>query len=282
MTEQELIAQYGAEKVEAAKEKFKTLTIQSDIIFYHVMRNKTLCEKLLRLILKKDIHIQESDPQSTLANHLESKTVRLDVLATDDEGNHYDIEMQMTSGDHIPKRMRMYQQAIDSHFFESGEKYKDATETIIIFICKNDPMGFGLAQYTFQNLCLENPNIKLNDGTLKIVEVASLWRRAEDKALRHFLKYVNDGEVSDNFTEDVDMYVTGLKCDEAVKGNCFSWLLRLEDEKEIGIQQGIQQGRQEGRMEGRMETARNMKAKNCDVSFIAEITGLKREEIEKL
>ena len=88
MTEQELIAQYGAEKVAVAKEKFKNLTIQSDIIFYHVMQNKALCEKLLRLILKKELHIEETDPQSTLSNHLESKTMRLDVLATDDQGNH--------------------------------------------------------------------------------------------------------------------------------------------------------------------------------------------------
>ena len=278
MTEQELIAQYGAEKVEAAKEKFKTLTIQSDIIFYHVMRNKTLCEKLLRLILKKDIHIQESDPQSTLANHLESKTVRLDVLAMDDEGNHYDIEMQMTSGDHIPKRMRMYQQAIDSHFFGKGEKYKNATETIIIFICENDPMGFGLPQYTFQNLCLENPDIKLNDGTLKIVEVASLWYKAEDEALKCFLRYVDEGKVSDAFTEDVHMCVTGLKCDEVVKGDCYSWILRLQDEKEIGIQEGIQEGIQRGIL----TMARNMKAEGFDSLLISRITGLKSEEIEKL
>lgn len=282
MTERELVARYGKERVDAAKEKFKSYTIQHDIVFYHVMKNKAFCEKLLRLILKKELHIKESDPQATISAHPESKTVRLDVLATDDQGNHYDIEMQMTGGDSIPKRMRMYQQAIDSSFFDKGMKYTDATDTIIIFICKNDPIGFGLPQYTFQNLCLENPNIKLSDGTLKIIDVSSQWNKAEDKDLKNFLKYVDKGEVSDEFTEDLDMYVTGLKYDEDRSVDCCSWVLRLEEEKEIGRQEGVQQGIQQGIQQGALATARNMKREGFDALLISRMTGLRSEDIDKL
>ena len=39
---------------------------------------------------------------------------------------------------------------------------------------------------------------------------------------------------------------------------------------------------QSGRVEGKRETARNMKLKGFDVLVIAEITGISKEEVEKL
>ena len=41
-------------------------------------------------------------------------------------------------------------------------------------------------------------------------------------------------------------------------------------------------GRNEGRKEERLENAKKMKEKNISVETIAEITGLTKEEIEKL
>ena len=290
ITEEELIKIYGKERVADAKEKFKNATIQNDFIFYHVVRKKELCEKLLRLILKQELYIEDSTPQSTLSTQMESKTARLDVLATDTQGNHYDIEMQMAGGDSIPKRMRMYQRAIDSAFFSKSMQYKDATNTIIIFICKHDPIGFGLPMYTFKNLCVEDTKIELEDGTLKIILVPSRWDKIQDKDLKYFLKYVYTGKVSDLFTKELDMFVSELKYDEVVSADCFSLLLRLEDEKEIGIKQGWQEGLQKGLQKGWQEgeeaekiaTAKRMRAKDCDINFIAEMTGLSHEEIENL
>ena len=55
-----------------------------------------------------------------------------------------------------------------------------------------------------------------------------------------------------------------------------------QDALEDGRAQGMQQGMQRGERVEKVSTARRMKAKDCDVAFIAEITGLAREQIEKL
>ena len=50
----------------------------------------------------------------------------------------------------------------------------------------------------------------------------------------------------------------------------------------IGERRGRIEGERRGRIEGKLEIARNMKAKNIDVSYIIEITGLTPDEIQRL
>ena len=62
------------------------------------------------------------------------------------------------------------------------------------------------------------------------------------------------------------------------------------DARKDGIQQGIRQGVQQGKSIGlaegsrkkALETAQFMKQANCDISFIAQATGLSEREIEYL
>ena len=66
------------------------------------------------------------------------------------------------------------------------------------------------------------------------------------------------------------------------------------DAREEGIQQGIQQGLQQGIQQGKslglaegarqkaLETARLMKQANCEIPFIAKMTGLTKEEVESI
>ena len=58
------------------------------------------------------------------------------------------------------------------------------------------------------------------------------------------------------------------------------------DARKDGIQQGIQQGKSLGLAEGsrqaKLETALFMKRANCDISFIAQATGLSEQEIGHL
>lgn len=52
--------------------------------------------------------------------------------------------------------------------------------------------------------------------------------------------------------------------------------------KEEGLQQGIQQGMQIGEAKGKYEVAKNMLAAGSDSDFIAKVTGLSIDEINKL
>ncbi|MDO5306057.1 MAG: hypothetical protein Q4E87_10830 [bacterium] len=47
-------------------------------------------------------------------------------------------------------------------------------------------------------------------------------------------------------------------------------------------EQGREEGRSEGRAEEKIDVAKKMLEKNMDISLIIEVTGLTKEEIEKL
>ena len=49
-----------------------------------------------------------------------------------------------------------------------------------------------------------------------------------------------------------------------------------------GISQGMREGISQGIREGSINTAKRMKKASCEASFIMEMTGLSKQEIEKL
>lgn len=86
--------------------------------------------------------------------------MRLDVYL--EEGDRvFDLEMQTTNKRNLPKRSRYYQGMIDLNTIEKGESYKKLKESYVVFICTFDPFYQGKAQYTFENLCLENKGLRL-------------------------------------------------------------------------------------------------------------------------
>ena len=58
--------------------------------------------------------------------------------------------------------------------------------------------------------------------------------------------------------------------------------VQREESYNAGVAQGISQGMQRGEAHGFLTTASRMKKANCDFAFISEMTGLSKEEIEKL
>ena len=49
-----------------------------------------------------------------------------------------------------------------------------------------------------------------------------------------------------------------------------------------GVAQGMRQGEARGSRQAKFETARLMKQASCETTFIEKMTGLSKEEIEKL
>ena len=69
-------------------------------------------------------------------------------------------------------------------------------------------------------------------------------------------------------------YLTG---EEEVKR-----LAELREKWEMDYNSGIGHARRQGKKETQLEVAKKMKEKKIDTDTIAEVTGLSREEIEKL
>ena len=251
--------------------RFEDLTFTDDFMFCKAMQNPDLCKGLIEMILADTIgKIAYISIQHNLKNYEQAKSVRFDVLVQTENGNLYDVEMQVSNEKNIPKRMRFYQAAIDISFLDKGNFYNDLNDSFIIFICTFDAIGKNRPIYTFENICLEDKNTSLQDGTKKVIINSEAFKNTEDKDLKEFLEYLKTGKPNNEFTRRIEEVIQTIKENEQARQE-----YRLMSTFEMDA-------RYKGFSEGLKQTAKNMKMEKLDISLIKKITGLSESEIEKL
>ena len=265
------------------RKSFDDLTIADDFMFCKIMQDESVCKTFLEMTLADKIgKISYLSTQNAIITGSEAKAIRLDVLVKDEAGKSYDIEMQAVNEHNIPKRMRYYQAAIDILFLDKGQHYSDLNDSYIIFLCLFDSVGKDIPVYTFENICLEDRQTFLQDGTKKIIINANAFKKAKNKDLSGFLEYVKTGKVTTEFTGGIEKMIEKVKSTEQAR-NEYRFISAFEmDARYYGRQEGRKEGFADGSYQTKLETAKMMKLKNCDQNFIMEITGLSKTEVEKL
>ena len=261
------------------RKSFDDLTIADDFMFCKIMQNEEVCKTFLEMTLADKIGtISYISSQNAIVTGSEAKSIRLDILVKDETGKTYDIEMQAVNEHNLPKRMRYYQAAIDILFLDKGGYYSNLNDSYIIFLCLFDSIGKNKPIYTFENICLEDRQTFLNDGTKKIIINTNAFKKAEDKDLSGFLEYVKTGKVTTAFTGRIEKMIEAVKSTEQAR-NEYRFISAFEmDARYAGIQAGIAQGS----YQKAVETAKNLLSIGLSVENIAKATGLSREEIERL
>ena len=273
------------------RKSFDDLTIADDFMFCKVMQDEETCKTFLEMVLVGKIgKITYLSSQNAIAAGLEAKSIRLDILVKDEAGKTYDIEMQIANEYNIPKRMRYYQAAMDISFLDKGLHYKTLNDSYIIFICLFDAIGKGKPLYTFENVCLENRQTPLQDGTKKVIINAQAFNKAENTELKGFLEYLKTGKTNTEYTGRIEMMIQAVKHNEQARQEYRIMSAFEMDAREEGIQQGIQQGIRQGIQQGfsdgsyqtKLETAKILKQLGDSVQKIMQVTGLSKEEVESL
>ena len=128
-------------------ERIKEMRLIDDIFMSKVFEDRACAEVLLRAILKKnDLKVKNVNVQYDIKN-LQGRSVRLDILAEDEIGKIYDIEVQRSNTGADAKRARYNSSLMDANVTEPGEKYENLCESYVIFITENDIMKAGLPIY---------------------------------------------------------------------------------------------------------------------------------------
>jgi len=251
--------------------RFEDLTFTDDFMFCKVMQNPDLCKRLIEMILADTIgKITYISVQHNINAYEQAKSVRFDVLIQTENGNFYDVEMQVSNEKNIPKRMRFYQAAIDISFLDKGNFYNNLNDSFIIFICTFDAIGKNKPIYTFKNLCIEDKNTPLQDGSRKVIINADAFNNAKNKALKGFLEYLKTGKTKSEFTRRIEEVIQTIKENEQARQE-----YRLMSTFEMDA-------RYKGFSEGVKQTAKLMKKRGYPISEILLMTGLSESEIEKL
>ncbi len=250
------------------------------------------------------------------------KTVRMDIAAVDQVGRLFDIEAQRYSDAWYADRLMLYvsflvtEQAEDGRpaqlrkvvALSIGERplpgMEGCTEPIVKVRMQPDVGG---ARLNAQLPMIVHVNLKevrrlaregkagSFDGRLNwcyYVAMEGDMLTQEDERMR--AEYYRLLHGSPDFREAHARYMAATTKD---RFGAFSEMMavwkeegpiitaRLEgrtEGKEAGLQEGLSLGKEEGLSQGKLETARAMKERGSDVSFIIECTGLTEQQIAEL
>ena len=272
-------------------------------LFEKVMHNKRICKRLIEKILGITIQsIEFPEAEKTISIRRDSKSVRLDVYVTDNTGRVYDIEMQCTNplDDELIRRTRYYQGMIDMDLINKGRNYAELNSTYIIFICTFDLFGLGRPTYTFRNLCLEDTNLELNDGTTKLFlnstavipyESPDTFPYSDlDDDIFYFLQYINGHAPQGKFVNTINEEVAKVKKNKEMEKSYMTYAMEIERRERIarnigieeGMKKGIQKGIKEGVQKEQLRFIVSMIKKNLPLDVIAELAELSVDDIEKI
>ena len=230
--------------------KWEEIGISDDFMFGKVMQNPRLCKKLLETILGIEIEkIEYPELQKSIDITKEAKGVRLDVYVAGEDAV-FCVEMQARDTHELPRRARYYGGLIDLNLIEKGVSYKKLNQSVVIFICPFDVFGKNRCRYTFENLCLEEKNLPLGDGTTKIFLNAMGTMDDVSPELKSFLDYVAGKKNDDSFVKELDNEVRKVRESKEWRRDYMTLLMRDQENIEKGIKIGLEQGIEQGLEQG--------------------------------
>ncbi len=212
------------------------LTLKNSFMFAAVMMEPENCKALLERILEMEIDHVVVDKEKSIVYHPEYKSVRLDVYAKDEEGSHFNVEMQVAKKE-IVKRARYYHSQLDMNLLLTGMDYENLPNCYVIFICDYDPFGLKKYRYTVKSSFLEDNNLPYDDGSYTVFLSTKGENRDEvPKELVSFLEYAGadreqaEKDFHDEYVSRLQQTVAKIKRDRdmEVRYMLFSELLKDE------------------------------------------------------
>lgn len=233
------------------KRRFQDLTIRDNFIFAAVMMQDDNCKMFLEMLLGIEIREVVISYEKSLIYNPEYKGVRLDVYANDENNTRYDIEMQVVE-QKLGKRARYYHSQMDMDILGSGHEYSELPAAYVIFICDFDPFDKGKYCYTFENRCMQDFSLSMEDESRSIF-LSTVGKDSDciPKELKAFLDFVK-ADTPENNIQTEDAYVRKLQDTiRSVKENreLERGFMTLEEIRQLGISEGMKEGMKEGMRE---------------------------------
>lgn len=222
---------------------FDRLGITDDLMFGTVFQDPNLCQGLIELLLGIQVEkIEFVERQGLLDAGPLSRAGIVDLLVRDAAGNEYDVEMQNVATPGIARRARRYLTLVDANMLDRGQRFEDAGDAIVIFICANDPFGRGWKHYDFMRTCAQDGQ-PMDDGTSIVFVNAAGTRGDYGDGFDAFLRYLsNDTVIESDYVRSVDDAVRGVRDNPQWRRYRMLWSEKYRDE----IADAMDEGRAEG------------------------------------
>ena len=274
--------------------KIKRYPPKMDIIFQAIfgeVGSENITKDFLEKILKRKIEKISLDKNPILRRELkDDKLGVLDIITELDGKEKCNIEMQLIDKNNIIERMLYYWSKMYTRQIKAGDDYNKLEKTIVILIADFNIKGLEEVEYHSTWKIIETNSVKkliLTDKfELDIIELLKIKGRENEKdQLLDWLIFLENPEserVTRKMEENENLKEAVEKLDRISKDEKMQRIIELR-EKAIRDEHAIYaKGVDDGIEKGIMKIAKSMLKKGMNVSDIIEITGLTKEEIEKL
>lgn len=268
------------------------LTLKTDFIFKMIFsreQNKSILKDFLESILKIELKEIEVKRDATLEKiSKEDKAGILDLKATLNNDKIVEIEMQIENEYNIEKRSLFYASKIIAEQLSIGDNYQDIKEVIMINILNYEFIN--LPEYHTETITvakkhreyelikevkyhfIELPKFRRQNPNLenKLDQWLTLIDGKNKKGVEIAMK--KNREIKKAF-DDLE-YLTG---DEEIKR-----LAELKLKGELDRNSMLRYEREQGIIETKKIIVKNMLKENVEIKVIEKVTGLTKDEIEKI
>ena len=286
--------------------KIRRYPPKMDIIFQAIfgeVGSENITKDFLEKILKRKIEKISLDKNPILRRELkDDKLGVLDIVTELDGKEKCNIEMQLIDKNNIIERMLYYWSKMYTRQIKAGDDYKKLEKTIVILIADFNIKGLEEVEYHSTWKIIETNSVKkliLTDKfELDIIELSKIKGRENEKdQLLDWLVFLENPEserVTRKMEENENLKEAVEKLDRISEDEKMQRIIELRekairDEHAIydkglddGIEKGIQKGKEKGAKEEKIKIVKSMLKENMDIEIIIKITGLTKEEIEKL
>ena len=152
---------------EKQKARIARLNLMDDQFFQKVAENPECCEDILRIILQMpDLCVISNQIERTIPN-VTNKSVKLDLICEDADGNIFNVEVQKANDTNHQKRVRYNMACVDTLSAEKGADYADLPDVYVIFISAFDIFKQGKTIYHIHRV-IQETGVVVTNGTHEI------------------------------------------------------------------------------------------------------------------
>ena len=283
MADEKIVPENGLEvRYERYKGIIKNFTLMSDIFMRNVFKQRECLEYVLQVIMEKqDLRVIDQIIQKDYKN-LQGRSAIMDCVARDSEGKQFDVEIQQDNEGASPKRARYHSGLMDMNTLNPGQDFDELPESYVIFITRDDVLGYGLPIYHIHRT-IEEVSEDFKDEAHIIYVNSKKQDDTELGRLVHDLHCKNAGDMHNKILAD---RVYELK--ETQKGVEFMcremeqiYSEGIENGEKLGIAKGEKLGIEKGELKKAKTSALSMAADGMQVSKIAHYLNVSVQMVQK-
>lgn len=266
------------EELEARYERYRAilqkLTIMNDVFMRNVFKKRECTEYVLQVIMnKKGLKITDQVLQKDYKN-LQGRSAVLDCVARDDDGMQMNVEIQQENEGASPKRARYHSGLMDMNTLNPGQDFDELPESYVIFITRDDVLGYGLQIYHV-NRKIEEVGEEFKDGAHIIYVNSKIQNDTELGRLMHDLHCKNAADMYSGILAD---RVRELK--ETQKGMVIM-CNELEEIYSEGVESGERRGIEKGELKKAREATISLAKMGLPVDKIAQAVNVNIDKVQE-